>query len=157
MAYEFKKLSDVDIVETPSETANVLIEEDGVIKKAPKTAVGGGGGSSNEYDMIIQAELSSPDAILHLIKDSDYKVILAPDYNTIVNKIEQGIKPKISLSYLYKDQEFNYYSYTFAENNAYISLNIEDKSVALGFKIDNLNPSLLIYKNNSFHIQWPPV
>ena len=55
MAYEFKKLSDVDIVETPSETANVLIEEDGVIKKAPKTAVGGAGSSSNEYDMIIHA------------------------------------------------------------------------------------------------------
>ena len=55
MSYEFKRLSDVDIVETPSETANVLIEEDGVIKKAPKTAVGGAGGSSNEYDMIIHA------------------------------------------------------------------------------------------------------
>ena len=42
MAYEFKKLSDVEIAETPSDTANVLIEEDGVIKKAPKSAVGGG-------------------------------------------------------------------------------------------------------------------
>ena len=36
MAYEFKKLSDVATVETPADTANVLIEEDGVIKKAPK-------------------------------------------------------------------------------------------------------------------------
>ena len=43
MAYEFKKLNDVEIVETPIDTANVLIEEDGVIKKAPKSAVGGGG------------------------------------------------------------------------------------------------------------------
>lgn len=44
MAYEFKKLSDVAVVETPTDTANVLIEEDGVIKKAPKSAVGGAGG-----------------------------------------------------------------------------------------------------------------
>lgn len=38
---EFKKLSDVEVVAEPSESANVLIEEDGVIKKAPKDEVGG--------------------------------------------------------------------------------------------------------------------
>ena len=44
MAYDFKKLSDVATVETPADTANVLIEEDGVIKKAAKDKVGGAGG-----------------------------------------------------------------------------------------------------------------
>ena len=39
---EFKKLSAVDSVNKPSEEAHILIEEDGVIKKAPKSAVGGG-------------------------------------------------------------------------------------------------------------------
>lgn len=39
---DFKKLSDVEVVAEPTKSANVLIEEDGVIKKAPKTAVGGG-------------------------------------------------------------------------------------------------------------------
>jgi hypothetical protein len=43
---EFKKLSDVEVVAEPTETANVLIEENGVIKKAPKTAVGGGAGGN---------------------------------------------------------------------------------------------------------------
>ena len=38
MAYEFKKLSDVAAVETPADTANVLIEEDGVIKKVANFA-----------------------------------------------------------------------------------------------------------------------
>lgn len=38
---EFKKLSDVEIIETPIDTANVLIEEDGVIKRVPKDEVGG--------------------------------------------------------------------------------------------------------------------
>lgn len=33
---EFKRLSDVEVVETPMDTANVLIEEDGVIKKVAK-------------------------------------------------------------------------------------------------------------------------
>ena len=46
---EFKKLSDVEVVAEPAESANVLIEENGVIKKAPKTAVGGG----DKWDMII--------------------------------------------------------------------------------------------------------
>lgn len=41
MAYEFKKLSDVAAVETPADTANVLIEEGGVIKKVAKDEVGG--------------------------------------------------------------------------------------------------------------------
>ena len=41
MSYEFKKLSDVEVVAEPIETANVLIEEDGVVKKAPKSAIGG--------------------------------------------------------------------------------------------------------------------
>lgn len=38
---EFKKLSDVEIIETPIDTANVLIEENGVIKRVPKDEVGG--------------------------------------------------------------------------------------------------------------------
>lgn len=50
MAYEFKKLNDVEIVETPIDTANVLIEEDGVIKKAPKSAIGGVSGGSCECE-----------------------------------------------------------------------------------------------------------
>ena len=37
---EFKKLSAVDSVVEPIDTAQVLIEEDGVIKKTPKNAIG---------------------------------------------------------------------------------------------------------------------
>lgn len=47
---EFKKLSDVEVVAEPAESANVLIEEDGVIKKAPKTAVGGAGGGVTSWN-----------------------------------------------------------------------------------------------------------
>ena len=38
---EFKKLSAVEAVASVSDTASVLIEEDGVIKRAPKGEVGG--------------------------------------------------------------------------------------------------------------------
>lgn len=43
---EFKKLSDVESVEAVSESAYVLIEEDGAIKKAPKSQIGGAGNES---------------------------------------------------------------------------------------------------------------
>ena len=44
MATEFKKLSEVDVLEEAAETAHVLIEENGEIYRVPKTAVGGAGG-----------------------------------------------------------------------------------------------------------------
>lgn len=42
MSYEFKRLSDVESVETISEVTNVLVEDGGVIKKVPSSEVGGG-------------------------------------------------------------------------------------------------------------------
>lgn len=56
---EFKKLSDVEVVAEPAESANVLIEENGVIKKAPKTAVGGGETS----DLVISINAQPHDSI----------------------------------------------------------------------------------------------
>ena len=53
MAVEFKKLAGVDTVETATDAANVLIEEDGVIKRVPKTEVGGSGSSEPEVVIIV--------------------------------------------------------------------------------------------------------
>ena len=39
---EFKKLSAVEAVEAISDTASILIEENGIIKRAPKDEIGGG-------------------------------------------------------------------------------------------------------------------
>ena len=44
MATEFKKLSEVAVLEEASETAHVLIEENGEIYRFPKTEVGDAGG-----------------------------------------------------------------------------------------------------------------
>lgn len=39
MAYEFKKLADVESAETASEAANILVEDGGVIRRVPREAV----------------------------------------------------------------------------------------------------------------------
>lgn len=44
MATEFKKLSEVNVLEEVSDTASVLVEQNGEIYRAPKTQVGGAGG-----------------------------------------------------------------------------------------------------------------
>lgn len=56
---EFKRLADVEVLESATDEANVLIEENGEIKRVPKTEVGGTG---------------FPTAI---IKDSYYDNVLA--------------------------------------------------------------------------------
>ena len=47
MSYNFKSIADTQVVAEPSESVHVLIEENGEIKRAPKTAVGGAGGSES--------------------------------------------------------------------------------------------------------------
>lgn len=49
MAYNFKSIADVEVVEKPVDTANVLIEENGVVKKAPMSGVGGAFG----FDVVV--------------------------------------------------------------------------------------------------------
>lgn len=88
---EFKKLSDVEVVAEPAETANVLIEEDGVIKKAPKTAVGGNG----EWDAKIYIEGGGAGGT-----SSSY-YLLEGSYNKVVEKIKNKEVPKINIFWLF--------------------------------------------------------
>ena len=57
---EFKKLSAVEAVEAVGDSAHVLIEENGVIKRTPKTAVGGSGETP---DMVITVNSNSFDKL----------------------------------------------------------------------------------------------
>lgn len=77
---EFKKLSDVEVVAEPAESANVLIEENGVIKKAPKTAVGGG---LTEWDAIIKFTCD-PD------NEREVCTLESGSFNSIVAKFANG-------------------------------------------------------------------
>lgn len=85
MAYNFKSIADVEVVAEPAESANVLIEENGEIKKAPKTAVGG---ANEKYDAIINYEYRDSD-------DGAYINLVSGDYKNIRSKIESGEMPNI--------------------------------------------------------------
>lgn len=78
---EFKRLSDVEVVAEPTESANVLIEENGVIKKVPKTTVGGG-----EPDMVITL---TGCAVWDIIS-TDVVTITSGTYTDVVEKIWSG-------------------------------------------------------------------
>lgn len=54
---EFKKLSEVEQIETASDNATVLVEEGGDIKRVPKKEVGGAGGY---IATLTAADLESP-------------------------------------------------------------------------------------------------
>lgn len=99
MSYEFMKLSDVEVVETPAKTANVLIEENGIIKKAPKTAVGGAGGNEEEWDVIIEGgEFAN---MLITSATWDNATIPSGSYEKLMEIINSGKHPKILFKYTY--------------------------------------------------------
>lgn len=50
MAYEFKKLSDVTLLDSVPEGATVLAEVDGAIRRVPGDGLGGGGGQTNMFN-----------------------------------------------------------------------------------------------------------
>lgn len=81
---DFKRLSDVEVVAEPAESANVLIEENGVIKKAPKDEFG----AKEEWDL---------DLSITLTNDSEgntsheYVVSNKKSFEEIKNKIVNGL------------------------------------------------------------------
>lgn len=81
MSYEFKKINEVEILETVSDEAHVLVEEDGAIRRAPKTEVGGAGG---EIDGIIY-NTTIPNYV-----STDSASVVNFDFTTIKEKFLAG-------------------------------------------------------------------
>lgn len=105
---EFKKLSEVEQIETASDNATVLIEEDGDIKRVPKKEVGGAGGyiavfTQNDYDNPAVEWSSGP--VISENYDEMYDVLCAGgsawiDF-TILNNIPEesmsgGVTPNVN-------------------------------------------------------------
>ena len=111
MAYNFKSIADVDIVEEPSEEAHVLIEEGGVIKKAPKTAIGG------------KDELKDADLVLEIKYDYNEGWwicnILQGSLLNVVNIAKANGFPKIKIIF-----------YGYIEDNSYVANGIYDGYLA---------------------------
>jgi hypothetical protein len=82
MSYEFKKLSDVEVIAEPTEYANVLIEEDGVIKKVPKSSIDGSNDNSNSGSKVYYFDNS--DGIWYFV-DEELHNILMESYNNPTN------------------------------------------------------------------------
>lgn len=79
---EFKKLSEVEQIETASDNATVLIEEGGDIKRVPKSAVGGAGVGGYivtiTEDNIIDVNLSDPPLVWCSVNyDELYDILMA--------------------------------------------------------------------------------
>lgn len=96
---EFKRLSDVEVVAEPTESANVLIEEDGVIKKAPKTVVGGG-----EPDMVINIKKWTQTIANEGITASDV-AIEDGSITNVFNALGEGRMPVIKIRHYEGNEE----------------------------------------------------
>ena len=69
----YKKITDVDVLAEASETTNVLVEENGSLKKVPAAAMGGGNGN------FVFIDRHDPDA------DDDTAYTCSVTYDELVN------------------------------------------------------------------------
>lgn len=119
MDYGFKKLGEVDIVEEVTDTANVLIEEDGVIKRAPKSQVGGNVSGGETPDMIITVSAHSGTALT-----SDNYTITEGSVDNVFNAFRVGRYPIIKVRFYQGDntaytvirEEYDAYACTYGES-----------------------------------------
>lgn len=105
---EFKRLSDVEVVTEPSKSSNVLIEENGVIKKAPKTAVGG-----TEADLVFKVGCTGNGHPKYLPQNMTKPTIISGSLENVIDKLENGGIPVVKVQY----QAYEMYSGGFI--NAY--------------------------------------
>ena len=154
MAYEFTKLSTVETVNVPSSDANVLIEENGIIKKAPKSAVGGGGGGAGQ---IMEIRIDEVDGKWHYINYEDFKTMLDNDmtihiigmsYNTIIEakiphiasyssyNVSSGVQWHRAATYA------NYYTGNYGMMEVYVDYGIDENTGEL-----NTYPCFSYYSN----------
>lgn len=93
MAYNFKSIADVEVVAEPAESANVLIEENGVIKKAPKTAVGG------EADLIFKVGCNGTRHPKYDASGMTKPVIISGSLDAVIDKLANGGIPVVKVQY----------------------------------------------------------
>jgi hypothetical protein len=83
MKYDYIPLNAVPTSETISDTAKVLVVDDGAVKQTAKSNVGGGSSDPYAgYDVVIATEAFSTDV-------ADYEVIKL-DYDSLLTKVRAG-------------------------------------------------------------------
>ena len=82
---DFRKLSAVEKVESAKDSATVLIEEDGVIKRIPKDEVGG----------VKENQIYGFDMVFHITQTgntrNDYATLIYGDTNKVLNKLNNKL------------------------------------------------------------------
>ena len=136
---EFKKLSTVEAVEAVSDTASVLIEENGVIKRAPKDNISGGIKITSTAEVgqtiVVKAiddngqpiewEYDQPDILItefgyHMpgADTNSVTVTYKNSYADVVNKIHKGLRVK-AVYELRTGEDGNLWTYSQANCNIY--------------------------------------
>lgn len=103
---DFKKLSEVDLVEEVSNTANVLIEEGGQIKRASKTKIGGAGSDS----VIKTAIITSSAYDSHVSNVASYVAGPTPPTYSCKNMTFEEAYEALTTGVLINVKLFDYYS-----------------------------------------------
>lgn len=93
MAYEFQRLDAVTEVTEVSDDATVLIEEDGTIKRAPKSAVGGG----SKFDTVLYVDGEAGDGQTITVEGLTWE--------QVVEKHENGEALLIGMFYFYGEYD----------------------------------------------------
>ena len=146
MAYEFTKLNAVESIEELSASANILVEENGVIKKVSKDAIGGNASTpetpstpvaNSNYDIVamIQGEMinNSTTHEPQIISQKTYDEVVAGGDNfacpkaliSIIYSYGAVIMESISCCY-YREGSEPHFIYSFAEEAFTLTLNPDD-------------------------------
>lgn len=93
MAYEFTKLNAVESIEELSASANILVEENGIIKKVSKNLIGGNVSNvTNDYDIIV---ITNPEELEQY--SFTPQTIFQSTYEEVLNKMANFKYPKVLL------------------------------------------------------------
>lgn len=92
MAIEFTRLADVTAIEEVKEEDSVLVVQDGEVKRAPKTAVGGAGGGG--FDLLVSRKYVEK-------KQGEIITLIVGDYTKILQKVQNAEPVFAALSTAY--------------------------------------------------------
>ena len=99
---EFKRLSDVEVVAEPTESANVLIEENGVIKRASKDKICGS--EAENWDGIVDAGETTQ----YGLPTFEHYTPSAGIYDNVSKKMKNNEVPRVLLKWTYTNNGASY-------------------------------------------------
>ena len=146
MAYEFTKLNAVESIEELSASANILVEENGIIKKVSKDAIGGSASApetpstsatNSNYDIVVMIEGEMIDSFTthepQIISQKTYDEVMASGNNfacpkaliSIIYSYGAVIMESISCCY-YQEGNEPHFIYNFVGEDFTLTLNPDD-------------------------------